>query len=401
MKSILAVILLLSFELCADGQSPGEFPHTPPPLGDPYLTNRFGISWGQPISNGFLIADGKYIDGPYVVEQRGYVIFVNNVKWDNGCDVRLVLPEPEPPAVTEDPGMPTDVTKDTSIQSLPLHPTTEAKRKYWTHQKLDGVAIEKELIKYYSSLPCVAKIENTQERGPGGKGVIFKVWDQKGGSMFISEALYPIPPRPPPPPDKDLLKQILQRQEEPASVLGSGALAICHNGGFVVQHERPEADDRWRRIFQTLSSTASEDEKLKSLVELGYISKGRPLDVVRGTYSLSHFQASPQLWKRLSGDATWKSDAEKNIHALTNDWKVLEPQFKRPVVAVGKSTTPAPPARTLSTGAPELSAKPEKMPTPEETPPQELETKQTSPAWLFIVGGVAVLLVVLFVMRRK
>ncbi|MFO7871562.1 MAG: hypothetical protein R6V03_09050 [Kiritimatiellia bacterium] len=104
-------VLMAVLALCGDAAA---YQHAPPPAGDPCLTNRFGRSWSDPIYTGYLLVDGRYIDAPYVVEQRGYKIMVNGVQVER-VDPRCVLPSPPPEPVTEDPGMPQDLTKDSPL----------------------------------------------------------------------------------------------------------------------------------------------------------------------------------------------------------------------------------------------------------------------------------------------
>src|SRR3989339_59858 len=132
LQIIIAVLVLVGNVNAAINYPPG-WEHADPPPGDEFLTNRFGRSWSEPISNSFVIAEGKFIDGPHVVEQRGYAIFVNGARITDGYDIRYILPLPEPEPVTKDPGTPTNVMKDTSIWKFSLDKQYDDKKSYWSY----------------------------------------------------------------------------------------------------------------------------------------------------------------------------------------------------------------------------------------------------------------------------
>ncbi len=82
---------------------------------DPYATNWFGCSFSEPIYSGYVFVKGKYIDAPYVVEQRGFALFINGVFIENSVNPRLVYPDPPKAPVTEDPGFPADLTATNGV----------------------------------------------------------------------------------------------------------------------------------------------------------------------------------------------------------------------------------------------------------------------------------------------
>ena len=197
MKNARLICAVLAVAACtATGHA--EHPHSPPPPGDPYLTNRLGRSWCEPIYTGYLIADGRYIDAPYIVEQRGYKTMVNGVQVGR-VDPRCVLPLPEPEAVTEDPGMPRDLTQDTSLGEALRHPVTVAKLRYWDHIGLKGQARLEAEMECFRSFPCVADVEDTGEEGYNANTRIVRLTDQAGVSKLRAVRLTPRDPKPPPP----------------------------------------------------------------------------------------------------------------------------------------------------------------------------------------------------------
>ncbi|MBA4387728.1 MAG: hypothetical protein C0404_07085 [Verrucomicrobia bacterium] len=402
MKQFIVALLAVAVSLASSGNVIGQFPHAPPPPGDPYLTNRFGISWGAPISSGFLIAGGKYIDAPYVVEQRGYVIFVNNARVEDGCDVRLVLPEPARPIVTEDPGFPTNLTRETPLGTALMNPVSLAKESYWSYKGIYGEERVKKSIDFYGAFPCVAKVEN---RGALiGEDIGLRLTDHSGKKVGTIVPMKPIPPRDLPPPDKDLLKTILQTKSLVEQQIG-GAVVFAHAGGVVtVESYNPDDADRWKAIFTVLKSEEPPAVKLERVKKLGLVNPARSIESVDGVVPLVGFQASDQVFKRLSNDNTWKAEAEDMIRKLTNSWPILPPPWER--VATVKPVAPSPPvtpvvAVTPTTITPDVAANPVKTPAPEKKSPQEPEPQGSPRVLLYLVAGCAVLVVVVLLMRRK
>ena len=385
----------LWFALCALAlSSPAEWEHAPPPPGDEFLTNRLGRTWGEPIYNGYLIIDGQYIDAPYVVEQRGYVIFANGVRVENGVDVRTVLPMPEPPLVTEDPGLPADLTRDSTLGQATMHPTYNRKLRYWDYLGLRGEERIQAEIEYLLSLPCVATVERDPEQlEPRGQDLFLR--DHKGNRMNMKIMTAPRAPRVLPP-DESLLPSIVSTQSALQDSLGRGHLVVATGGSIGMEGFYVAPNEKWRGIFGTLASNMPPAEKVERLQALGLLARHQDLRFAQRFFPLSNFRASPQLAKRLAGDESWKAEGPEMVRKLTNGWQRIEPAFRRapppepPKPAVPTPEAPKPPV--VSTQAPPTVSAPTSAP-PAATPAHKSPPSPPDPPSLplmTILGALAV-----------
>ena len=301
------------------------FAHVDPPAGDPYLVNHFGFSWSAPIYSGYLIVRGQYIEAPYVVEQRGYGIFVNGIKVEDAVDLRTLFPIPEPPPVTEDPGLPTSITQNTPLPEALSDPMVAKMHDYWNYKQTWGDERIKEAVDYFKKLPCIRNVEQLRPD-------TIKVTDNSGLTINILVA------RTPPPPDHKPSDEVLYRfcmstMKRYCRTLESGQLGFVGNGGIVATCGYPETAERWREKFKVMTSDLPPEEKTRRLRELGF------LGAHEGVWDFPmQFRATDQLWKRLSGDWSWTNDAPARIQALTNGWRTIPPKLNSSPIA--KTNTP-------------------------------------------------------------
>lgn len=380
---------------------PPGWEHADPPPGDEFLTNRFGRSWGEPVWTGHLIVNGQYVDAPYVVEQRGFVTLVNGVRVDDSVDIRLVLPLPPPPPVTEDPGFPTNITRDTPLGRALMNPTVMAKWKYWNHIGLTGEARTQAETNYLARLPCVARVEFPDASIPGRN---IGLYDHQGKAVYKTTPGGPAVPFTIPS-EPELYSRISCGRAGVEAPLKAGRLVLANN--LCVGHEGqpPQPNERWRSIFQTLSSDLSGEEKLAALQKLGFVDSFWDLTGADTIFPITNFKPTPQLWKRLDGDESWKKDAEEMLRRLTNGWERIPPRFQREAAAVAVPTPKdAPPPKPLATNAPAASPRavaPPSAPEPSPAPPPSESGRGYLIAILLVlvVGGIA--LAALRLARRR
>ena len=293
-----------------------------PPPGDPCLTNRFGRSWSDPIFKGFLVADGEYVDAPYVVEQRGYKVFVNNVQVER-VNPLCVLPRPFTP-LAEDPGMPTDLTRSSSLAEMTMHPILLRKNRHWDHLGLRGAERIRRQIDYFKAMPNVA---DAVETDPMCGNTMLTLTDHRGNSLGIMIQTEPYVAKPIP--ERELHEIAVQFRRSVAGTLRSGALLTAGNGCVSRTCSGPDGTSRWRKYFEVLSGNLSPEEKLVHLKTMDFAADYDTVATVRRFYSLDGFKPTPQLWKRLDGDETWKEGADRILYNLTNGWLHIEPKFMR------------------------------------------------------------------------
>lgn len=355
------------------------FAHADPPADDPYLAGKLGFSWSDPIYAGYLIVRGQYIDAPYVVEQRGYGIFVNGVFVENAIDLRMLFPIPEPPPVTEDPGVPAGITRETSIGDALSDPMIGKKHDYWSNKQIWGQDRAKVALEYYAKLPCISKVEQVSPRD-------IRITDQFGHSVDVEIPQGPPPPDPNPS-HEEQYKLCMLAAKRSIGTLKSGQLAFVGNGGYVAILGYPDATSEWREKFNVMAGDMSPEEKTKRLREFDFLGPRETLS----TFPLS-FRPTPQLWKRLSGDWSWTNDAPARIHALTNGWRVIPPKLG--VVPFAKTNAPSVMKSIVATNA---SAPAAKMPptvhvensTPAASPPAPVHKPRHT--WPIAAAAIAVL----------
>lgn len=382
---------------------PAEFEHAPPPPGDECLTNRFGRSWSAPIEKGWLVVRGEYIDAPYVVEQRGYKIFVNGVMTAR-VDPRIVLPLPDPPPVTEDPGIPKDITRDSSLGSAMCHPTVREKWRYWAHLGLQGEELIKTQLVYFASLPCVARVEDTKQLGLGDRRKIL-LWNHKGESEVMMIAMSPLPP-PKKYTDEECYGEIMSLRGSIEQDMRDGDLKFGGYGGIVAGKGRVEANQHWMNVFKTLASDDTPSNRVARLKELGFLPHFKTVETCANIFPVTGFKATDNLWKRLSNDESWKTNGMAKLVALTNDWQTIPPAFKRPAIpvasitktGVGKTAIGEEPASSSSASS---SKNPE---TPIPSPGQESNSANSSRTTILIIAiavGLAAIIGGVMVFRKQ
>ena len=384
-----------------------EYPHAAPPQGDPSLTNRLGRSWSEPIYTGYLLVDGQYIEAPYIVEQRGYRTMVNGVQVERR-DPRAVLPLPAPLPVTEDPGMPGDLTKNSTLGEALRHPITVAKRQYWDYIGLKGqkrLDLEKA---YIASLPCVARVEDTGQPGvfDSRRVVIHGYSGEKELCMFF---LSPMPSRVQLS-DEALYKYSRNGRRYTENSLRGRSLIFVSNGSVGAEGFSPDSSPRWKKIFETMAGDLSPEEKLSKLKHLGFLNKIDSVRSANNFFSIDHFKPTEQLWKRLKEDESWKEGAEQRLYAITNSWKDIEPAFLRTNMTeianttIVKQRTPPPKTVPYSPAKPDMIAsKPLASP---DTAPPNIETKdipRQSSATVIILAVSTMILIfsIIFIMKRR
>jgi hypothetical protein len=331
---------------------PPQWGFSEPPVGDEFLTNRFGRTWSEPIYSGYLVVDDHYVDAPYVVEQRGFVIMVNGERVDDAVDIRMVLPPPEPEPVTIEPGpIPAEFTHDTSLYQVLEHPFDLKYRLYWDYLGMQGQGRIDACVRYYRSLPCISNVVDTGKSDIRGTRVL-QITDNRGLSLKCFIGLEPnkkIVHE-----DKGLYLADVQSAfaNRQMSFRNNRYLRI-RNAGVLVNGPAPETDElaQWYAGCKTLAAvelTATQRfERLQFLHMIGKDESMRSCDMI---YPLYGFHTSSQLWQRLSGDMSWTNDAPARLLALTNGWQQIPPAFMRTQV-VTVATVPGASTRDDGTGA--------------------------------------------------
>ncbi len=266
-----------------------------PDPNDPYAVSTFGITKGEPITNGFLFVNGRYVDSPYVVEERGYAIFVNGIYVKKAVSDKVVYPSPP---VTEDPGLPKDLSRTNRVQDAFPHPVVNAKYEYLRAQ-YEGKELIQNLIDYYKSLPSVAKIERDPEAGIGSV-VGYRLYGFDGSSMLMT--VDPAYKPPTSPHSKERIQECIKQEREIMEKRLKLNRVVFYGDRSIEGHMSlsslggPDFE-----VISILRSNMNVEEKVAALRKLDFLGHDESVDNALNSHKdlLTNFQASPQLEVRL------------------------------------------------------------------------------------------------------
>lgn len=315
--------------------------------GDAFLTQRLGRSWSEPVYTGYLLVNGRYIEAPYIVEMRGYVIFVNDVRVADGADLRRILPPPLPPAVTADPGRPTNVTSAMPIWRATMDAGVVAKGRYFDHLNLTGTERLRAFSELYSSLPCVVKVREVPAAQYGRQSL--EVTDHAGETLTIGVGDAPCR-APAPISDADSLASVRISYDLVRRGLENGSLIVATGHRIRICGYGYLSADQFAALFKAFESTASLADKVSQLRSLGLLTASDNVESASAFFPLTGFEGSTQLWQRLKGDCAWTNSASSMIRSLTNEWFRMEPAFRRVNEEHRSVTSNAPPRTAVGGG---------------------------------------------------
>ncbi len=148
-RIVAAVVTAVALGAMADGETgiPAGAPED-----YPELISWFGYSRSEPIWSGYLFVEGRYIDAPYVVEQRGREIYVNGHRvYAMLQDSKLFLTPYDAPLHEEPP--PPKVPEDVmNYREIVQYPDVLRLYQYWRTQKLSAREFHRRHIQFLESL---------------------------------------------------------------------------------------------------------------------------------------------------------------------------------------------------------------------------------------------------------
>ena len=121
----------------------------------------------QPIETGFVFIDGKYIEAPYIVERRDLAVSINGIQ---------ITKEFEWPIINEyafdhDPGMPSNITKDMTLdESFSLKEPTRniryiAAKQWYLFSRFSYEEAYEKTIKFFEDLPNIKSLTKIPGKG--------------------------------------------------------------------------------------------------------------------------------------------------------------------------------------------------------------------------------------------
>jgi hypothetical protein len=136
-------------------------PPSPSPNGQPdnkdISIELFGTIKSQPISRGMVIFNNKCIPTPYVIERKGFSIYINNV-----CVEKNVWYAEEQ---VEDPGDPPEAYNPVSAVDNPEHRKYSVKKLKYLNKKHPPEEAKKRMVDVFRKSRWVHKIECVDEQG--------------------------------------------------------------------------------------------------------------------------------------------------------------------------------------------------------------------------------------------
>lgn len=354
MKKLLCAITLLLAPSVVFGKTyPPGWEYSEPSADDEFMTNRFGRTWSDPVYNGYLVVDDHYVDAPYVVEQRGFVIFVNGERVEDGIDIRMVSPLKREP-VTEDPGPPpSEFVKTSHVYQVLGHPYHEKYKCYWDHLGLRDQALVDTNIWFFRSLPCISNVVDTGGSGlfPGSRCI--NISDFNGLTLKYHMGL--VPRTTPVHEDSGLYTYLPRQQRLITESFQNNRYRRVIDQNLRLDGPGPENDElpRWYAAFRTMESAGlTATQRFERLKTLQMIYTNDRMAYCEVSFPIRGFHTSSQLWQRLSGDVSWTNDAPARLLALTNGWQRILPAFMRTQTVAVTTVATVPKLEPEATTAP-------------------------------------------------
>jgi hypothetical protein len=238
------------------------------------------------VDEGFVFLEGRYIEAPYRVDQRGGSLFINGVflRKCAGWPLRWFKP------VTEDPGVPNGLTRDSNMDDMRIPgnpPDSWDARKYrWLKANYTLDEARRLYIEYLQTLPFVKSVR------PVASGLILV--EHFNGKIFHTTDLIKV--RTPPTKDQ-IVQSIEQSRRYLEKELAKGVCFFFFAKGPEISCGRDGAARNLGLMAEILRSERPKEEKATLLRRMGLLPPGdfRGLDQF-----LTNFQVSDQLDKRLA-----------------------------------------------------------------------------------------------------
>ena len=275
---------------------------------------------GEPINEGFVFLDGRYIDSPYRVSFEGGKIFLNGLLIDS------FIGSPSPVRDSSDPGMPPGLTKDSTLKDLdyPDRPgdSWDRQKIRWLESQYGHKEALAKAVEYYKSLPFV---KGASTDGRTTIHVVTLNGDEK--TMWASDKTATLPTK------EQMIAQVEMARRRYEDTLKGGGCLIMSKGlrmglsPATVRANLPE-------IIATVKSNLPREAKAKKLEELRASPPG--MDGVLPLW-LDKFQGSAQLDSRVAELRTATSQPAVQVSPLTT-----RPAPAMPLPKIYRAPAPTP-----------------------------------------------------------
>jgi hypothetical protein len=255
---------------------------------------ELGVKEGDKVDSGFIFFDGRYIDAPYTVSQRGRRLFVNEVmiyQWD-----RWPLPDLR---VYEDPGYPPGLTGNSTMDDLRDKQNPEnspwLRQQRYLYQHFPPDVARQKLADWFRGLPFVESAE-FKPLGSDRLRIKMKNGEEKGVSVT------------PPPAEssyswkftnQDIVQWLERDRSRYEKYLKKGEAVFLFSKGHPVTMIRKKAACDLGLMTEILRSDRTKEEKIDLLQRMEFL----PPPSFGGTSMflplITQFQASEQLEERI------------------------------------------------------------------------------------------------------
>ncbi len=227
----------------------------------------FGEKTGEPVKEGLLFVDGRYVEGPYRVAWRGASIYVNETRLRR---MRIQWP-PFRVEVDRDPGMPSGLNRDSRFEDdAGPNPHRNQKLRY-LYQHYPREVAKKMMIEYFRALPYVKEVRpfepdwsTIEIESQSGRKTLFSLPGAISASAMRT-------------PTRDDVIQWLERERKGLEdQLRADMCVFSYENGLTTSVAGQKAAETLPLVVRTLQSDKGIEEKLQVLGLLGIAPPSRP-----------------------------------------------------------------------------------------------------------------------------
>lgn len=270
----------------------GQETNTTAPATQPDLhVTEFGEHTGQEINDGFVFADGRYLDAPYRVARRGCALFVNGVMVQ---DYKIKWP-PYKLEVERDPGIPAGLTRESTFEKDPS-PDAHWRRKWrYLLQHFPPEEAPDRMAEYFRSLPFVKSA--VFQDPPHNSRLNVTTWEGKTAKFWLSAEPENVGRKTPT--REEIASWLEEKRQHIEERLSKGYCIMYFNASLERAMDGKRAMMVLPPIVEVLSSDRTDDEKFDVLEQWDVIM---PVPDDRRLYGslVKNFRGSTQLSARVA-----------------------------------------------------------------------------------------------------
>lgn len=325
----LSLLSVLLFQVIAClGDSRVQMVLTSPP--DEHVDNQvtrkvFGHYWWEPIYRGYVFVSNRYVDAPYVLEQRGGAIYVNGLRFDyipedrQTYDIAQTLASPPPPA-----SLPSNAT----VQDIVTNDTVRAHAKHMVATSSTDDEAVLRFCDYLRKLPAVTNVlDSGMDSAIGQRDILVTDLSGNTGTFVLSYVFSDV--------CLSVKQSTISGHLEPLlEILRTDGCAVSQRGCMAIgwYGSRAEATNL---LLTMTADDLTPTQRLSRMEELGFVDRPSDMTAFGIRYPLHGATVTDQFRQRFRGDTTWTNDAPGRLLRLTNGWVRVKP-YATPVHELAK-----------------------------------------------------------------